>query len=358
MVPRAHPVHEDALNAVVETFAAVMRGAGAVLVLVALAGITFEVYAYFAIIMPAWYEAFSLPWLGTTAVGVWILVLVMHYYLSTVFTPPGYAPPGPQPELHARMLRLAPPSLLTPEEADALSPREGGDFSTVDFRTGGWKPPRSHYDNLTGRLVLRFDHYCPWVWNAVGHGNYKFFVGFLLSLLAGCIFTSALASRLVSFSGQGTLARKSPGGLEDVAFFLPLAVGVALALFAAWHLFLVCTNQTTIEFFHNLRRRARALERGHPSANFYDLGPWANVRQVCGRAHPCSWLLPVWTPPEGNGLEFPTHLKPEIEYSRLGDDGKWLVPADEDDSMPLHSAAAPSAALRAFPRRRGPGDVV
>jgi palmitoyltransferase len=28
------------------------------------------------------------------------------------------------------------------------------------------KPPRSHYDNVTGSLVLNLDHYCPWMFNA------------------------------------------------------------------------------------------------------------------------------------------------------------------------------------------------
>lgn len=28
------------------------------------------------------------------------------------------------------------------------------------------KPPRSHYDHVTKQLVLNFDHYCPWMFNA------------------------------------------------------------------------------------------------------------------------------------------------------------------------------------------------
>jgi len=31
-----------------------------------------------------------------------------------------------------------------------------------------FKPPRSHFDSVTQRLVLNMDHFCPWVVNCVG----------------------------------------------------------------------------------------------------------------------------------------------------------------------------------------------
>jgi hypothetical protein len=26
-----------------------------------------------------------------------------------------------------------------------------------------YKPPRAHHDSVTGRCIVKFDHYCPWV---------------------------------------------------------------------------------------------------------------------------------------------------------------------------------------------------
>ena len=49
------------------------------------------------------------------------------------------------------------------------------------------KPLRSKYDRVTNTLVARFDHYCPWVWNAVGSNNHRQFVCFVLSMIIGII---------------------------------------------------------------------------------------------------------------------------------------------------------------------------
>ena len=42
------------------------------------------------------------------------------------------------------------------------------------------QPARSSFCRLTNKVVLRFDHYCPWIKNVVGERNYRYFVGFLM----------------------------------------------------------------------------------------------------------------------------------------------------------------------------------
>ena len=42
------------------------------------------------------------------------------------------------------------------------------------------QPARASYCRFNNKLVLRFDHYCPWIKNAVGEHNYRYFVGFLM----------------------------------------------------------------------------------------------------------------------------------------------------------------------------------
>jgi hypothetical protein len=49
-----------------------------------------------------------------------------------------------------------------------------------------YKPPRAHHDSVTGRCVVKMDHYCPWVGNAVGVMNHKFFLLFLLYTFLCC----------------------------------------------------------------------------------------------------------------------------------------------------------------------------
>lgn len=36
-----------------------------------------------------------------------------------------------------------------------------------------YKPSRAHHDSVTGRCVVKMDHFCPWVGNAVGIMNHK-----------------------------------------------------------------------------------------------------------------------------------------------------------------------------------------
>jgi hypothetical protein len=40
---------------------------------------------------------------------------------------------------------------------------------------------------VTGQLVLNFDHYCVWVFNAVGLGNYRYFLLTVLQVRTRCV---------------------------------------------------------------------------------------------------------------------------------------------------------------------------
>lgn len=204
-------------------------------------------------------------WFALTAVGVWLLVMILFSYFATIMTNPGLAPESPSRDLRVRAEALTPPALVEAHEPGALDPRSGGEFTTEDRRTGRWKPPRAHYDHVSGNVVLRFDHYCPWVWNAIGHFNYRYFIGFLVYMFAGCIYFAILAFPLFQVKNQ---PEGIPAGWRvhvNVGLVLPLSVAMAVGLFALWHGFLAATNQTTIEFFHNLSRAARARERGYVS---------------------------------------------------------------------------------------------
>eukprot|EP00522_Entomoneis_paludosa_P006438 CAMPEP_0172453182 /NCGR_PEP_ID=MMETSP1065-20121228/10624_1 /TAXON_ID=265537 /ORGANISM="Amphiprora paludosa, Strain CCMP125" /LENGTH=416 /DNA_ID=CAMNT_0013205357 /DNA_START=272 /DNA_END=1522 /DNA_ORIENTATION=- len=55
-----------------------------------------------------------------------------------------------------------------------------------------YKPPRAHHDSVTGRCVVKFDHFCPWVGNAVGALNHKFFCLFLLYTAITCVLSMLL----------------------------------------------------------------------------------------------------------------------------------------------------------------------
>merc|ERR1712157_335571 len=57
------------------------------------------------------------------------------------------------------------------------------------------KPDRSHYCSMTKRLILKMDHYCPWVANCIGYGNYKFFVLFLFYAVTYCLSIASIGCK-------------------------------------------------------------------------------------------------------------------------------------------------------------------
>lgn len=55
-----------------------------------------------------------------------------------------------------------------------------------------YKPNRAHHDSVTGRCIVKFDHFCPWVGNAIGALNHKFFVLFVGYTMISCVFALVL----------------------------------------------------------------------------------------------------------------------------------------------------------------------
>jgi palmitoyltransferase len=90
-------------------------------------------------------------WVPHASVGSWLAVVIFHVllalllasYLMTVFTDPGTVPP----EWH---------------EAVAADDRLSTSHRYCE-RSGLYRPLRSHYCSVTGRVVLNMDHFCPWV---------------------------------------------------------------------------------------------------------------------------------------------------------------------------------------------------
>lgn len=157
-----------------------------------------------------------------------------------------------------------------------------------------YKPDRCHHSSSTNRCVLKMDHYCHWVANDVGFFNYKFFV---LTLLYSCLVLIFLCITLVS-TPRNFIVDSNVGFVK--VFFTVLGTALSFFLLALvlpffiFHVWLVITNSTTIEFCE--KRRAG---REHP----YDLGLAGNLKQALGD-QPLLWLIPVGGP-SGNGLEFP-----------------------------------------------------
>eukprot|EP01062_Namystynia_karyoxenos_P027647 TRINITY_DN2115_c1_g1_i1.p2 TRINITY_DN2115_c1_g1~~TRINITY_DN2115_c1_g1_i1.p2 ORF type:complete len:404 (+),score=125.92 TRINITY_DN2115_c1_g1_i1:79-1212(+) len=197
-------------------------------------------------------------------------------------------------------------------------------------RTTKVKPPRSHFDSVTRRHVLNMDHFCPWVANTVGFYNRKFFVQFLVYCAATCLWAAGTmvvlfpdqalpwgsvsaprggCARLRSAAARTACFHKSREGnnfqiVMLIALMVDAIFGAILVCFAGFHIQMILTNETTIEF--------ATWAEGWK----YNVGRRANWEQVCGR-NPLYWVLPIWGPgPAGDGLNWPTQEPRELPLER------------------------------------------
>jgi len=169
-------------------------------------------------------------------------------------------------------------------------------------RTNQPKPPRSHYDHVSKTLVPCMDHYCPWMFNAIGYFNYRYFVNFLIFVFLGMMYGAFIAYRpfinstSIFYREQVAKYRKTgiwshihpytPISAErmplSLSFMLCLAVGLAVCCLGSFHLYLVLTGQTTIEFHANYVSKTKARRSGQKYRNPYDMGWKRNWEQVYG----------------------------------------------------------------------------
>ena len=219
------------------------------------------------------------------------------------------------------------------------------------------KPPRSHYDYVTKTLVLCLDHYCPWMFNAIGYFNYRYFCNFLwfveLAMIYGVCVTMIPFQNLstVTYKNQirhyrqaGSWKRLHPMTpfphermAISLSFMLCLAVGLAVFCLAIFHLYLILTGQTTIEFHGNwvARKKFNQEQRSLHSrggtlkkwANPYDMGWQRNWQQIYGTGNPF-WAVTI---PSTRQPEFlPLPLPGEIGRRRKSREKKKNSPDDEE----------------------------
>lgn len=167
--------------------------------------------------------------------------------------------------------------------------------------SGRPKPPRSHFDNIRGSLVLNMDHFCPWVFNTIGYANYRYFVLFLFHTFLGALYFVIMVARLIYRLGNAD-------PYLYIAFVVAFSFSIVLLLFLLFQSCLISTGYTTVDFWKSRRVMAQNGRAGAP-LNPFDLGPRRNWERVFGRVHWMVALLPSirappWPPYAARGVPF------------------------------------------------------
>lgn len=236
-----------------------------------------------------------------------LLFMFIWAYWQTVFTDPAH--PRSEYYLSRDEVHKVENAITDEERAQALK-HAARNIQAQNRTFGGAhrychinkciKPDRSHYCSVVKGVVLKMDHFCPWVNNCIGWSNYKFFILFLFYAFTYCLFVCATSFKyfLKFWNNQ----------LEDGNRFHILFIFLVAAMFALsvsvlffYHMYLTATNKTTLESF-----RAPVFHHG-PDKHAYNLGTRRNFEEVFGtrRSH---WLLPIFTS-LGDGHVFPMNSK-------------------------------------------------
>jgi hypothetical protein len=102
-------------------------------------------------------------------------ILALWSLTMAATTDPGSVPMGARP---------LPSNLAAGEDENVVVERDDGAAGRGGLRrrrgvrrcgkcNDNYKPGRAHHDSVTGRCVVKMDHFCPWVGNAVGIMNHK-----------------------------------------------------------------------------------------------------------------------------------------------------------------------------------------
>lgn len=263
--------------------------------------VTFSVFIYegmaynlmfLARVLPAVGKAEYIPFFFLLFNSIWFLALLSYFRASM-------EDPGRLPLAWHSFVQEVGNALSTASASARWAPGK----ATFCRKCNVPRPERSHHCNVTGCCILRMDHFCPWINNCVGLGNYKFFLQLLiygtLSSLIGIFSTVPefvmVIEKLLGVENPLWQANLQMTDMMAFIVFEGMAIFLLVLLIPVLytHVPLACSNRTAIE--NNYANMD----------NPYDLGfRQANLEQILGGLG-YDWFIPMKPlNPQTDGISF------------------------------------------------------
>ncbi|KAF8063125.1 hypothetical protein N665_1184s0013 [Sinapis alba] len=113
-----------------------------------------------------------------------------------------------------------------------------------------YRPPRASHCAICNNCVQRFDHHCPWVGQCIALRNYPYFICFISTSTLLCLYVFVFSwVSMLEVHGNMLLMVIA----DDIIFIVLILYCFVVVWFVGgltvFHLYLICTNQTTYENF-------------------------------------------------------------------------------------------------------------
>ncbi|GIL66775.1 hypothetical protein Vafri_20284 [Volvox africanus] len=146
------------------------------------------------------------------------------------------------------------------------------------------RPLRAKHCSVTNRCIEVFDHFCPWVGNAIGKGNRHLFLAFLWVALYAMVVSAVVGIIQINRHVKATYWR--PDSLVWMILFevMDVFVGLSVAALAIAQASQVSRNVTTNELANWHRYRYLQGPDGATFVNPFSRGCVQNCKEACSPA--------------------------------------------------------------------------
>jgi len=209
------------------------------------------------------FHAFTSPYLWTEVSPVLPLLaaytstLCAIFLLRTALMDPGIVPKGTEGEIKESVERDPGAGHHPPRTMDVQVKHKSFQLKFCDT-CQMYRPPRASHCSSCNNCVDGFDHHCPWVGNCIGRRNYRYFLGFVTTLLATClVFFGLCFTQLIHVSKtQGVSFGGAIGKYPTCVILMMLSFIVAWTVggLGCFHWFLVSSGFTTNEHIRSVYR--------------------------------------------------------------------------------------------------------